>query len=245
MTRDPNIESFFAVLEDEDFAPEKLINDDGGSDELQEIIWYMNESRVDQICDELNRKDDVRRTRVIQNIAQLYPLSRALLMRVLVRFRGSDYYIVRGVDLNAQFLDLIRHLLKDIENQTGRTTKRFQEYKRDVENRARDIETLRAASAQFKDLKDERDRLEIELERLRRESDDDTLRRDIDALKDEEVELRNKIRQTRADYDKRHATVNELKLELQAAQDRLNAGEELSLLRELIEKFPPDVEDDK
>ena len=245
MTRDPNIESFFAILEDEEFEPAKLIDDEGGADNLQEILWYMNESRVDQICDELNQKDDARRTRVIQNVARLYPMSRALLYKILSRIRGSDYYVMRGVDLNGQLLNLIKQLLDDIASQTGKTTKRFQDYRRDVENRKNEVETLRAASEQFKELKDERDRLDREIEQLRREADSGSLTRDIEALKDEELELRNRLRQNQADYDKRHATVNELKLELQSMQSRLDSGEELRLLRDLLEKFPPDAEDEK
>ena len=245
MARDPNIENFFAVLEDEDFSINKVIDSDKGNENLQEFLWYMNESRVEQICEELKKKEDSRRDLVIKNLSQLYPLSRNLLNQIFSSIRGSDYHFIKGFDIGRQFLDTVKSLLLDIENKTGRTTKLFQDYKKDVEKKEQEAENLRMASEQFKELKEQRDRLELEIQRLQTEVDGGKLKQDIENLKDEELKLRNRLRQNEEDYNKRHATVNELKNELQAMESKLDSNEELELLRELLNKFPPDVEDEK
>lgn len=245
MAREPNIGGFFAILDDEDFAVEKLIDASGNSDNLQEILWYMDEDRARQISVELRKKDDKSRGRVIQNLARLYPLSRNLLYRILTDIRGSDYHFVKGFDMSRQFLDIVSSLLADIESKSGKNTRTFNDYKESVESLRRESERLRAASEQFKDLKAERDRLESEIERLKTEADAGKLNREIEELRDEERELRNRLRQLEEDHAKRHKTVNDLKNELRALESKADSGKELQLLQQLFREFPPDVEDEK
>lgn len=245
MTREPNINHFFAVLEDEEFSVDKLVDENCNDDVLQEILWYLNKSRVEQICDEFIKKDDPHRGLIIKNLAQIYPLSRELLLQIFMDIKGTDYYFIKGFDINSNFLTCLKNILSDIENKIGRTTKNFQDYKKDIEKKTREAEDLRKDSEKFKELNEERNRLEIEIQRLKNETDEGELKKNIEDLEDQKRKLQNKLRQYEEDYRKNHDTINELKNELHAMENKMDSTEELTILRELLNKFPTDVEDPK
>ena len=245
MAQDPNIKSFFATLEDEAFSIEKLIDENGDSDNLQEFLWYVSESRVEQVCEELKNKEADKQDIIITNLSRLYPLSRELIFQILMEIRGSDHLFIKGVDVSQQLLDSLKNILNEVESKSGRTARRFQDYKKEVEKKAQEAQQLKASTAEFKELQSEKHKLEEEIENLRQEADEGKLKQDITNLKEEEANLRRKIEQNKEDYDKRHATVDQLKWELQSIESRMDSKEELRLLQDLIQKFPPDAEDEK
>ena len=243
MARDPNIESFFALVEDEDFALEKLTSDDS-TDNLQELLWYMDESRVGQVCNSLKQKDDEHRDMIIKNLAKIYPLSRTLIFEIMSEIRGSDFMFIKGFDIGSNFIDMLKAVLNEIENKSGgKMTKLFQDYKKDIENKQKEAEKLFEASVEFKSLQAEKQRLETEIEKLNSETNETQLKQDISQLKDKESRLKNKLRQHKEDYQKLHETINDLKVELSSMENKMDSQEEIQMLRELIKKFPPDTED--
>jgi len=242
MTGEPKLENFLTNLADASFSLEELTKD---KDELAELLWYLDGSRSKQVVTSLKEwpnKND--RENIIKNVVSLYPLSQYLVREILTDISGSDYYFIGGFDIEELTYKKLRERLKETQGQSVKTTKRFQEYQEDIDKLIEEANKLEADAEKFRDLKLKKEDLIARVNALRQETDEDTMRQIIAELEDEQRNLEwQKTRQEEM-KQKHKKMINDIKLELQSNEKKLDESE-LELLRELIETFPPDAEDGK
>lgn len=103
MANEPNLEHFLDLLSEKDF-PAKAV--ERFQENVEEFLWYLDPSRVDEVAKALP-KPEVDRDQIFMSLTRLYPLSGAIIQRILT-IRLSDYGIIKGFDYQAQMLDTIR-----------------------------------------------------------------------------------------------------------------------------------------
>ena len=255
MDFEPSKESFFERLKSSDFAPSNLLED---VQALQEILWYLDERRAREIATEILTPEKTNRAeakQIITNLAKLYPLSGALVKKIMSFLRKPNYpdgkelfrdtEFLDGFDVAKVMRDEIVATFNDVENRIFHLTKEVQDYKRKLENLTADKVTLERQAATLRTVAAERDNLQAQVDKLRLDTDENRLKQQMDELNAE----RNRLEAMRAEHlaqiNQCEKSIRDVKTELQDLEKRSNNTEEVRLIKELFKIFPPDAEDSK
>lgn len=253
MDFEPGKESFLARLKASDFNPSNLLEDVTA---LAEILWYLDERRTQEIVIEILTPEKTSRAdaeQIITNLAKLYPLSRALVGKIMSSLRkpkyedGVELYrdaeFLEGYDVAKTMRDEIVKTFSEVESKVIRITKEVQNYKNDLARLNKDKSELERNLAQLREVAAERDRVQAEVAQLRIDTDEQTLRKQIEELNNE----RNQLEATKAEHKLRveqsEKSIRDVKAELRDLEKTSNRDEEINLIRELFKKFPNDAED--
>ena len=238
MANEPNLEHFLDLLSEKDF-PAKAV--ERFQENVEEFLWYLDPSRVDEVAKALP-KPEVDRDQIFMSLTRLYPLSGAIIQRILT-IRLSDYGIIKGFDYQAQMLDTIRSFLRNIEDARPNRTKECKTYSDDIRKCQARIEELRSGTAEYAELRGTRDALLAEKQRLEAEMEGDALNKEVTNLQDE-IAVLQKQKQNLAEQQKNlKKEKSSIQKELKALEGRMDAQQDLDLLRTLLKKFPPDAEE--
>ena len=238
MANEPNLEHFLDLLSEKDF-PAKAV--ERFQENVEEFLWYLDPSRVDEVAKALP-KPEVDRDQIFMSLTRLYPLSDAILQSIL-RIRLSDYGIIKGFDYQAQMLDTIQSFLRKIEDARPNLTKECKAYSDDIRKCQTRIEELRSGTAEYAELRRQRDELLAEKQRLEAEMEGDALNKEVTNLQDE-IAVLQKQKQNLAEQQKNlKKEKSSIQKELKALEGRMDAQQDLDLLRTLLKKFPPDAEE--
>ncbi|WP_294160194.1 hypothetical protein [uncultured Selenomonas sp.] len=238
MANEPNLEHFLDLLSEKDF-PAKAV--ERFQENVEEFLWYLDPSRVDEVAKALP-KPEVDRDQIFMSLTRLYPLSGAIIQRILT-IRLSDYGIIKGFDYQAQMLDTIRSFLRNIEDARPNLTKECKTYSDDIRKCQARIEELRSGTAEYAELRGTRDALLAEKQRLEAEMEGDALNKEVTNLQDE-IAVLQKQKQNLAEQQKNlKKEKSSIQKELKALEGRMDAQQDLDLLRTLLKKFPPDAEE--
>ncbi len=253
MDFEPSKEGFLARLKASDFNPSNLLDDINA---LQEILWYFDEERTHEIVVEILTPSKTSRAdaeQIITNLAKLYPLSSALIKKIMSSLRNPKYE--DGVELyrDAEFLDgfdvakimrdEIVKTFSDVENRVVRLTKEVQNYKNDLARLNKDKSELERNLAKLRDVAAERDRVQAEVEQLRIDTDEQKLKKQIEDLNNEKNQLEAIKAEHKSRINQREKSIRDVKAELQDLEKHSNRDEEIQIIRELFQRFPNDAED--
>ena len=253
MDFEPNKESFLERMKAPDFNPLTLAED---VQALREILWYVDEERTREIAADILTPSKTSRAdaeQIITNLAKLYPLSRALVMKIMSSLRNPNYSDDKKLYRDAEFLDgfdaakILRDEIvstfNEVENRIFRLTKEVQEYKRTLANLKADRVQLERQAAALRTVAAERDQVQAQVNQLRIDTDENKLRDQLEELRAE----KNHLEATKADHlaeiEKQEKSIRDVKAELKDLQGRSNSDEEIRLIKELFKKFPNDAED--
>ena len=245
MAFEPNKENFLARLEDANFDIAKFLDN---GDELQEIFWYLDARRANEITGDIlkictqNRKAS---EQILTNLAKLYPLSRAIVLNLFAQAHALNYpdaYFLAGFDTAKRVHAEITAIFKEVGQRILRLTREAQEYQRTLENLHADYDRLEKSAQELQNLRDERDRLQCEVNQLREDTDRKKLQARIEELETEKNQLEGERHRQQAEFEKREKYLNDVRAELSELEKRLDSSEELQMLRELFKKFPVDAE---
>ena len=255
MDIEPNKESFLARLKESNFSPSTLIAD---AQALQEILWYLDEERTREIVTEVLTPEKTTRLeaeQIITNLAKLYPLSKALVMEIMsARLKPkypdgktlySDAEFLEGFDVAKNMRDEIVATFNEVENKIYRLTKEVTDYKRKLENLKADRAALEKQSKALRNIAEERDKVQAQIDQLRIDTDANKLKQQIDDLNVEKNQLESKLAEHKLKMDNRKKNIRDLKAELKNLEQHSDAKEEVRLIKELFKKFPQDAEDGK
>lgn len=255
MDFEPSKESFLARLKESDFSPSTLIED---VQTLQEILWYLDEERTGEIVKEILAPEKTPRLdaeQIITNLAKLYPLSRAIIMKIMSPLRKPKYPDGKTLYRDAEFLDGfdVAKIMRDeivatfneVENRILHLTRDVQDYKRKLENLKADRAALERQAAALRNIAEERDAVQAQVDQLRIDTDEKKLKKQIDDLNAEKNQLENKLAGHRLKIENREKSIRDLKAELKDLEKNSNSNDEVRLIKELFKKFPNDAEDGK
>lgn len=255
MDFEPNKERFLERMKATDFNPLTLADD---VQALREILWYCAEERKSEITNEILNHSNTSREeaeQIITNLAKLYPLSRELIMKIMMSLRSTKYSDGKELYRDAEFLDGfdVAKILRDeiiktfneVENRIGRLTKEVQDYKRALANLKADRDRLERQTAALRDVVAERKKLQAEVNQLRIDTDETKLNKQIEELRNEKKRLEGNKAEHLAEIEKQEKSIRDVKAELKDLQGRSNSDDEVRMIRELFKKFPDDAEDKK
>ena len=245
MAFEPNKENFLARLEDANFDIANFIDN---GEELQEIFWYLDARRANEITGDIlkicaqNRKAS---EQIITNLAKLYPLSRAIVLNLFASAHALNYpdaYFLTGFDAAKKVHTEIIAIFKEVGQRILRLTREAQEYQRTIANLNAEHDRLEKAAQELQNLRDERDRLQREVNQLREDTDNKKLQARIEELETEKNQLEGERHRQHSEIEKREKYLSDVRAELSELEKHLDSSEELQMLRELFKKFPADAE---
>ena len=252
MSFEPNKEHFMSQITSEDFDVSTLIEDE---DALKEILWYLDLKRRGEIIEEIFNPHTTSRQdaeTAIKNLAKLYPLSRDLVLAIMLS--SSPYYpdkkkiypdaaFLEGFDMAENVRKAIIQTFKDIEWNLGNLSKETKDYLKSIEKLQADQTNLKNAAQNLDELREQRDDLQKNVEQLRRDTDEKNLREDIESLTSEINRLEGEKRRRKAEIAEKGKRIAEIKAELKNLENKLNSSEESKMIQDLLKKFPADAED--
>lgn len=255
MDFEPSKESFLARLKTTDFNPSNLLTD---AQALQEILWYLDEKRTGEIVPEILTPEKTSRTeaeQIITNLAKLYPLSRALVGKILSSLRKPAYPDGKELYRDAEFLDgfdvakimrdEIVKTFSDVENRVVHLTKEVQDYRNKLARLRQDKSALERQASALRDVAAERDKVQAEVNQLKIDTDENRLRQQINELNIEKNQLEAIKAYHQSQVEKSQKSIRTLKEELETLESQSNYSEEIKQIKSLFRKFPKDAEDAK
>lgn len=252
MSFEPNKEHFMAQIKSEDFDVSTLIEDEAA---VKEILWYIDVKRRGEILDEIFNPQTPRKDAetAIRNLAKLYPLSRDLVLAIMLSGKPPQYPDKKQIYRDAAFLEgfdmaenvrkAIIQTFKDIEWNLGNLSKETKDYLKSIESLQADQTNLKNAAQNLDELKNQRDELQKNVEQLRRDTDEKNLNEDIERLNVEIQRLEGEKRRRQTEIDEKGKRIAEVTAELKNLENKLNSSEEIKMLQDLLKKFPADAED--
>ncbi len=245
MANEPNLEHFLALLSEDDFAKTVVphLGEDENKENKEEILWYLDERREDEVMNAIAEAEDAERDRIFMGLASLYPLSRSLILKILYGFRDSDYGILKGFDFEERMLREIQAFVNKAAEIRATLTQNCKEYRADIEKCQQRIRELEKDAAEYSTLLQQKQELTTKKEQLERDMQEDKLNSDIAEMQ-ADIERLKKQRQGQAerqkDLQKEKASIRK---ELKTLEGKMDAQKDINLLRELLKAFPSDAEE--
>ena len=253
MAFEPNKENFMARLTATDFEVEDLLED---GDALQEVLWYLDGRRTREIIDTVFDAKATTRSRaaqLIKNLAKLYPLSKPLIMGIMADVREvsrddgrrlyRDASFLEGFDAAEETRRAILATFKEIGGRVIRLTREVSDYQRSLEQLKGERERLNQAAGKLEDLRRERDELQVQVDKLREDTDEKNLRAQNENLRVALEQLEGEKRRRQAENQEKERRIAEIKAELNDLTKRTDSSEEMRMIKDLLKKFPSDAED--
>lgn len=236
---------FWDIVGADDFSVMSMAKNPENLEELQELLYYFDPDRAETISKELASFPEKDASKIVRNIASSYPLSQALLWRILRDVRFSDSAAVYGYDFSENVRRAIKELLNTTKEQTfgGKTTNYFREYEKDIDSLEKEAAELKKQDADFRELREKRSCLQKEVETMKHEFDRNEQTHIIENLERELQSIERDKHDLEEQQHKLHDSLDQAKKELKKMEKRLDPKEEVGILRELLRKFPPDVEE--
>lgn len=253
MAFEPNKENFMARLSAKDFNTADLLEDVAA---LQEVLWYLDGRRTREIVDTLfdvKATSHLQAEQSIKNLAKLYPLSKPLVMSIMAEVREPvrdgnkriyrDATFLEGFDAAEETRRAIIDTFRQIGEHIIRLTKDVINYQRSLEQLQHEREKLKASSDKLNELRRERDELQAQVDKLRSEADEKILLKQNESLRVEFDKLQAEKRRRQMERQDWSRQIDELKAELQDLADHTKETEETQIIRDLLKRFPSDLED--
>lgn len=240
MAREPKLESFFENLVDENFSVKEYATD---RDDLAELLYYADKDNSRQVLDEILEKDEKIREKIVENLTKLYPLTQDIIFEILKEFQKSDTMFLNGFDPEDRVLKHLNSVLKDVKEKRINLTKKVDDYNSKIEKLKNNMSELEDKRSEFNDKIKEKEELEARIEILKKETTEGALNSEVESLEIEEKNLQNQKRRLEEKREQLHKIIDDIKGEIVVLKERAEPGEELDLMRELLQKFPPDAED--
>ena len=245
MAFEPNKKIFLERLKSINFDISTVAKD---TDALQEIFWYFDGNRDWEIVEDilnpvLTTPEDAKQ--IITNLAKIYPLSRTVIMKIMIDSRApkySDEYFLIGFDVAKKVRAEILSVFKEVEEQLFRLTKATNDYRRSLIKLNAEYEKLEIQAQELQELRAERDYLQQQVDQLREDTKQETLKNKIEELQVEKNQLESEKHRQQSEIEQRQKNILKLKAELTDLAKKLNPSEELQMIRELLKKFPVDAE---
>lgn len=255
MAREPKKESFFAQLKAADFDGSSLLKD---TDDLQEILWFLEEKRTKEILADLlnpqkTSRDDAEQ--IIKNLAKIYPLSKTLVMSLMAnrsepRYpNGEKIYrdasFLEGFDTAEAMKNSILATFGEINNRIIFLSSEVRDYTASLNKLTADYDRLKNAATNSSQLRQERDELQAKIDQLRADADEKKVREQIDELKLEIQKYNSDKTRREAEIKEQRKRLDEVKAELRDLGKNSDSAEETRLIKDLLKKFPLDAAEDK
>lgn len=211
-------------------------------EKLELLLTFFSPGYEETVYEAMKKRSCGEKGNILENLMQLYPLSRSLILHILKNMEQSEDFLVRGLDTSEQVCRQVRAILNEIRSASGqdKLTKRFEVYDREMKELNSKIEKLQEDIAQDIKYRDEKTKLEQEYERLNKEANQENRNAVI-----KELELKiSKLEKEKKDFDREYKSkqqyMKKIRDEFVKEKNRLTNKDEQRLIRELMKKFPKD-----
>lgn len=248
---EPNLNNFIADLMAEDFNLLQIVAN-GGSDEysslsqkkLYDAIWFFDKRHAATVVDYIRREMDIDdQNKVMSRLAQLYPLSQNIVLRMLQSLPKTTDGLREGFDLGKEVLGEISANIILISKNSGKITREFENYAKEIERKKTDIKKYEEIIAKDTSYAREKKELDTKIKALMEEASKDNKQKVLDA-KHQEIERLKKEKEDLIAKNKEAETIrSKLKKEIKECEGKLEKTSEKESLRSLLELFPKDVEE--
>lgn len=242
MANEPNLDHFLALLSEKDF-PENAIHH--LKENIDEFYWYLDEEkegRAGEVVDAISQLE-AERDQIFMSLVSLYPLSRSLILQILYGFPESDYGIIKGYDFEELMLHEITKFVDRVAEKRVKLTQYGNEYRKDIEDLQKRIQELETSAAKYGTLLQQKNELTEKRDQLERDIQEDKLNSDIAELQTD-IERLKRQKQDQAERKKDlQKEKSSIQKELKALENKMDAQQDIDLLRELLKKFPSDAEE--
>ena len=242
MIKEPRQENFFAALNSENFSLEKLEDEA----ELQEILYFLEPSRANNVCEGIQDLEEAKQDRIIKNLTIMYPLSQFLLSEVLDKIFKSDDAFIEGFDIGKKFISKVEDVFELVQEKRGTITEQFDDYRNRVERLKKRKNDIEQETMQYEELKKQLRELEESVRRLEETNTKEALDKQIDDLRRKKSELEKEQKRKKREREELNTCIRNLTNSLKKSEKVSRfSGEQKEMLRKLLKTFPADQEDPK
>lgn len=204
--REPNVKELMEALAAGDFIEKIFKYRETADTEIAQFLYFMQKEQAAALYAEICQMDEEEKKPVLVSLSELYPLSKHIVFYLLKKFETTPWNFLNIYDMDKALLQSIQQTLGSIKGNSNAVSLLFNQYQDEIEKENGDIgqlrdeiENLNNVSIQVSEKREEKRRLQEELDKLHQELVPENLDTDIQKLQEEIEELylkkEEKIRQ--------------------------------------------------